>query len=272
MSAAERVVVTGAASGIGRALARRFASSKYAVLMLDASPNVNIEAAALQEDGARVVSAVVDVTDYAQVDGAVSEFARTRGGAIDILINCAGIAREGRFEDIPIVVQRKTVEVNLIGAVNVIHACLLFLKKGNDAHIVQIASSTAFYGLPDFSVYGATKAAVRCLTESLDLELEPYGIRVWDFYPPAVATPMVLDQETPAAIHSSIVAARVSPESVADAIFDTCRRRRVPTHYIQDWGIWCLHRALGLMPFIGRPVVKMLTMRKGSAERGAGGS
>ncbi|MHA1537086.1 MAG: SDR family oxidoreductase [Alphaproteobacteria bacterium] len=225
------VIVTGAASGIGAATARRFASEGWLVGLFD----VDIEGAAalareLGED--RAIALRVDVTDPRSWEVAVARFGAASGGRLDLLFNNAGILAVGRFENISLALTQRIIAVNLGGAMNGIAACLPLLKGTKGARIINNSSLTACYGSPAAAAYGASKAALRNLSQSLAVEFADHGIQVIYIMPGFVRTAMF--DERPGehgaslrrSLHSVGVAFR-SPERVAEAVWKAAHRRRL---------------------------------------------
>jgi len=196
------IFITGAAAGIGRATARHFAKRDWFVGLFD------IDTAGLAQladelrtvhGAGRVTTGELDVTNPEQFNESVQAFLAASGGRLDVLFNNAGILKMGNFEDVDPAIQRKTVEVNVIGVVNGVAAALEALKDTakthGDARIVSTASASAIYGIPELAVYSASKHAVRAMTEAFSIEFEPHGIQVSDVLPSYVDTGMVRNQE-----------------------------------------------------------------------------
>ncbi len=184
-------VVTGAASGIGRATALELARAGCQLALADvnaaALDSVRTQAEAL---GARVSVHRVDVASEAEMRAFVSAVIAAHGG-VNILINNAGVAATGTLEDQDLEAYRWLVGINFWG---VVYGCKLFLphlKRADAAHIVNISSMFGLTGVPTQSAYCATKFAVRGFTESLWLELHPYGIGVTSVHPGMIATNIV---------------------------------------------------------------------------------
>ncbi|MFI2236846.1 SDR family oxidoreductase [Streptomyces chrestomyceticus] len=184
------VLVTGAASGIGRATAFAFAEAGARVVAVDR----DAEGAARTADLARLVGApqawaeTVDVSDEAAMEKLADKVA-AEYGTVDVLVNNAGIGLSGSFLSTTTEDWKKVLDVNLWG---VIHGCRLFgrqmAERGQGGHIVNTASAAAFQPSKILSAYGASKAAVLMLSESLRAELAGQGIGVTAICPGIVNT------------------------------------------------------------------------------------
>ena len=181
------VVVTGAASGIGRATALAFAAHGCHLALADVDDAGMQETRALVPTGCRVSTHVVDVADAAAMqrfrDAAIGAH-----GAVHVVVNNAGLTRFAPFDEHSLEVQQHLIGVNLWG---VLHGCRLFLselRRHDEAHIVNISSMAGFVGIPYQSLYCTTKFAVRGLTQSLRAELADTGVGVTSIHPGAVRT------------------------------------------------------------------------------------
>jgi NAD(P)-dependent dehydrogenase (short-subunit alcohol dehydrogenase family) len=182
------VVVTGAASGIGRATALAFAArgADVAVCDIDRAGLAAVEAE-LRGAGRRVLAQAVDVSRAEEV-GAFCEAVYGAFGRADVLVNNAGIALGGLCEDMTLADWRRIVAVNVWG---VIHGCHFFyppMARRGEGHIVNLASMAALGPLPATTAYCATKSAVLGLSESLRIEAARRGVGVTTVCPGAVAT------------------------------------------------------------------------------------
>jgi len=213
-----RALVTGAASGIGLAVATRLAEEGAAVAVLDR------EASAPSGWGEGYVSA--DVTDDAAVRAGIDTALADLGG-LDVLVNNAGIGAQGRIEDNSDEEWHRVFDVNVVGIVRVTRAALPALRRSGAAAIVNTCSVAATTGLPSRAVYSATKGAVLSLTLAMAADLLPEGIRVNAVNPGTADTPWVgrllAAADNPAAERAALEARQphgrlVSAVEVADAI------------------------------------------------------
>jgi NAD(P)-dependent dehydrogenase (short-subunit alcohol dehydrogenase family) len=224
------VFITGAAAGIGRATALLFAAHGYRVGAYDVDEvGLTRLAGDITGSGGSVHTSVLDVTNNMQWAERLAEF-HADAGRLDILINNAGILRAGPFESIELARHQAIVDVNLGGVINGIHEAFPFLRDTPGAQVVNLCSASAIYGQPELASYGATKSAVKSLTEALDLEWERHDIRVIAVWPLFVATAMVEGVETAS---TKSLGVRLTAEDVATGIWDATRKRgRLPkVHY-----------------------------------------
>lgn len=183
-----RVLITGAASGIGRRTALLFAAEGAALTLLDRSMERLAEVA--RETGGLAVDA--DVTDDGSVAHAVERGATAMGG-IDGVVNAAGIVIRGPVLAVGVADWRRVIDVNLTGIYIVVRCCLPWLAKATGATIVNIASGQGLLpNRPEMTAYAASKGGVVNLTRALAAELAP-AIRVNSVCPGMVDTPMTAD-------------------------------------------------------------------------------
>jgi len=180
-----RIVITGAASGIGRATAQLFAAEGAALTLLDRDATGLAEIA--RETRAHVFQ--VDVADEESVARAVEQGAAAMGG-IDGVVNSAGIQVRGTVQDVSVAEWRRSLDINLTGAYIVVRSCLPWLKQAPSATIVNLASGQALLAnAPLRTAYAASKGGVLNLTRALAAELAP-TIRANSVCPGMVDTPM----------------------------------------------------------------------------------
>jgi short-subunit dehydrogenase len=189
--AGKRALVTGGASGIGKAIAERFAAAGAEIVLVDMNETALREAAAtFERAGTRVRTYTLDVTDTSRITGLKEQIARDVG-PIDVLVNNAGLVFGGAFLDVPLEKHLTTYRVNTLGLVAMTHAFLPDLIAGGDGHVVNVASASGFIGLPFGATYASSKWAVIGFSESLALELELQGhghVHVTAICPSYVAT------------------------------------------------------------------------------------
>jgi NAD(P)-dependent dehydrogenase (short-subunit alcohol dehydrogenase family) len=180
------VLITGGASGIGAATAARFLEegAKVCVLDRDAAGRERI----LRELPALSGALAADVANRAQVDATLADAVR-RMGAVDVLINNAGISIRHSFLDITADEWDRIIAVNLTGVFHVAQAAARHMAPRGSGVILQTASTNGMFGHPFYADYNATKAGVISLTKTMALELAP-RVRVNAIAPGYVLTPM----------------------------------------------------------------------------------
>ena len=222
------VIVTGASSGIGRETARRFARAGSNVVLASRNEKALVGLAKeLEPLPGRALVAPTDVTDReavkAMVEATVKEY-----GSIDVLVNNAGrgldaTVAEGSLENI-----RYVFEVNVFGAIHCIQAVTPVMKEQRRGTIINVSSVVGRLATPYSGAYSATKAALNALTDSLRLEVGPYGIRVTAIYPGYTITGfqenVLVEVKRPQPSHRLVRSA--SADDVAKTILRAARRDR----------------------------------------------
>jgi short-subunit dehydrogenase len=241
--AGKRVLVTGAASGIGKAIAERCAATGASLALVDVNePTLRATAAALAATGARVATYVADLTDPSRIRGLSDEALRDE--PVDVLVNNAGVVFGGAFLDIPLEKHLTTYRLNTEGVVAMTHAFLPGLIARPDAHVVNVASASGFIGLPFGATYASSKWAVIGFSESLALELELQGhrhVHVTTVCPSYVATGLFDGAEAPRTTRL-LTADRVA-ELTVRAVLANRPSVRTP------WLVKVTPALKGLMPF-----------------------
>jgi 2-keto-3-deoxy-L-fuconate dehydrogenase len=176
-----RVLVTGASSGIGAAIARQFASQRASVVALDRLPS---------QDEPGVTAVRADLSNDASVRAAVARAGELLGG-LDVVVNNAGIGAMGSIEDNSDDEWHRVFDINVVGIVRVSRAAMPLLRVSECASIVNIASVVSDVGLPQRALYTATKGAVTSLTRAMAADLLTDAIRVNAVHPGTAATPWV---------------------------------------------------------------------------------
>ncbi len=212
-------VITGGASGIGLACARRYVTEGARVVLGDRNPDALAAAAA--ELGAAVVSEQVDVTVEADVERLVAR-AVTEFGGLDVAVNAAGFGTFGFIADHPVDEWRAVIDTCLTGVMlSVKHEGRIMRDAGHGA-IVNIVSINARVPAEGMSAYCCAKAGVEMLTRCAAMELGPSGVRVAGIGPGFIDTPMTAFTQVVPAIRDAYLASTPlgragQPEDVADA-------------------------------------------------------
>jgi NAD(P)-dependent dehydrogenase (short-subunit alcohol dehydrogenase family) len=188
--AAKSIFITGGASGIGRAVAQHFAGRGWFVGLADMNETGLAETASLLPVGMTSCHRL-DVRDRKAWDAALTDFCAKTDGKLDVLFNNAGVARGGQFGDVSTLDHDLLIDVNFKGVVYGAEAALPWLRQTSGSCLLNTASAAALYGAPGLATYAATKFAVRGLTESLDIEWEPLGIKVRSLMPGFINTPLL---------------------------------------------------------------------------------
>lgn len=189
--ALKRVFITGASSGLGAALAARYAAQGATLGLLARRSDTLEQLIATLPGAERHRAYAVDVTDHAGLRSAAADFIAHAGG-VDIVIASAGVSR-GTLTEHPedLAAFEAILAVNLTATVATFAPFIATMKaQPGPAHLVGIASVAGIRGLPGAEAYSASKAAVISYCESLRLELKPHGIRVTTLAPGYIDTPM----------------------------------------------------------------------------------
>jgi NAD(P)-dependent dehydrogenase (short-subunit alcohol dehydrogenase family) len=178
-------LITGAGSGIGRALAKVLVKEGYTIAGIDR-----------RDDGLRSLAeempltwALADVTDPAALSQAVRDL-EAKVGPIDLVVANAGIGAETSGLDYDIDAMNRVMNVNLLGVSNTIGAVLPGMIQRRRGHVVAISSVASYRGLPRMLAYCASKAGVNAIMDGLRVELQPIGIAVTTICPAWVRTPL----------------------------------------------------------------------------------
>jgi short-subunit dehydrogenase len=215
--AQEVILITGAASGIGRELSRQLLHEGARIAAIDRQAEA-LEALERDWKQPNLAWAAADVTDRESLSQAIQDLEQ-RLGPVDRLIACAGVGQATPAEAFPADVFETVVRVNLIGVANSIQAVLPGMIQRRRGHLVVLSSLASFRGIPLLSGYSASKAGVNALMDSLRVELKPYGIQVSTICPGWIRTPMT-------APIANYLPRMLSVEDAARCILDAVRRRQ----------------------------------------------
>ncbi|GAA1480819.1 SDR family oxidoreductase [Gordonia sinesedis] len=246
-----KVLITGAASGIGRATALAAAAEGAELVLTDlrAEQLDAVVAEILDTDGTVLFHLAGDVSDYDWV----RQFARqvdAEVGVMDVVMNIAGVSAWGTVENLEHRHWQKMVDVNLMGPIHIIESFVpQMVRRGAGGHLVNVSSAAGLLALPWHAAYSASKFGIRGVSEVLRFDLRRHGIGVSLVCPGGVDTPLVntveivgVDRDDPrvkAAIDDFHRVA-VSPDKAAKAILDGVRKNRflVYTSFDIRFGYW----------------------------------
>lgn len=254
------IFISGAAQGIGAAIARLFYQQGYKVGIYDI--NVAQAQTLAAQLGPNAKAGLLDVTHYAQWQSVLAEF-NAWAGEINILVNNAGILYSGAFEKTDIQSHHRLVDINIKGVLNGCHAALPYLQHANFARVINLSSASAIYGQADLASYSASKFAVRGMTEALDTEWQKYGIRVLDVMPLFVQTAMVKNMDAGSIQNMGV---DLSPQDVAEQVLSLAQARGsilTATHTLVGFKSKLLFTLSGMSPqFVNRFTNLYLSKKK----------
>jgi len=258
--AGRRVFVTGAASGIGRALAVAAAADGAEVFLTDINAVALAEVAAeIEKAGGRVGCAkAADVSSYEQVRELADEIAGSTadGSAMDLVMNVAGIAIWGTVENLEHRQWQRTIDINLMGPIHVIE-CFVppMIAAGRGGHLVNVSSAAGLIGIPWHAAYSASKFGIRGVSEVLRFDLHRHGIGVSVVCPGAVDTGLTetlevagVDTSAPAfgRLRARFRKHAATPEQAAQTILRGVRRNRYLVY--TSWDIRAIHEIQNRVP------------------------
>lgn len=233
------VLVTGASSGIGAALAKYLLVLGAKVGLIARRREVLEElGAALAAEG-RVAWAVADVTDAAGLALAVQTLEQQLG-ACQVLIANAGVYRKTEVSAFEAVTQNSVIDTNVQGVINSVAAVLPGMIARKQGHIVAVSSISAMLGLPGAGAYCASKAAVNALFQSLRVDLHPHGVQATVVAPGFVDTPIITEEER-ATLKDLLTA-----EQAAKRICLAIQRNRALDWF--PWQTWLACRLFSFLP------------------------
>ncbi|XP_072267908.1 3-ketodihydrosphingosine reductase [Pyxicephalus adspersus] len=224
--AGAHVVVTGGSSGIGKCIAIEcFKCGAFITLVARNESKLvqakkEIEKYAINEKQV-VICISVDVSkDYRQVENVIKQ-AQEKLGPVDMLVNCAGMAIAGTFEEIEIGQFTRLMEVNYLGSVYASRAVISTMKERRMGRVVFVSSQAGQLGLFGYTAYSPSKFALRGLAEALQMEVKPYNVYITVAYPPDTDTPGFAEENKSKPLETKLISESSSlcqPEQVAKVI------------------------------------------------------
>ncbi|MFN8375479.1 MAG: SDR family oxidoreductase [Anaerolineae bacterium] len=232
------IVVTGGGSGIGRALVLKLISEGARVAAVDLNENSLRETVALVNQPDKLSTHILNISDRQAVE-ALPQQVIDKHGAVDGLINNAGIIQPFvRLNDLAFDAIERVLNVNLYGVIYMTKAFLPHLLQRPSAHIVNVSSMGGFFPVPGQTLYGASKAAVKLLTEGLYSELLGTSVRVTVVFPGAVATNITqnsgINMPASSSTESSQNFPTTAPERAAEIIVDGMKRDQFQVYVGND--------------------------------------
>ena len=222
----KRVLVTGAASGIGRALA--IASARKGAELFLTDINDEPLRAVAEEIGDRVAySKALDISDHDAV-AAMAEEIHSGHGSLDVVMNVAGIAIWGTLETLTHEQWRRVVDVNLMGPIHVLECFVpAMISAGRGGHIVNVSSAAGLFGLPWHAPYSAAKFGLRGVSEVLRFDLRRHDIGVSLVCPGAVNTGLVDTMQIAGIDRSTPIMQRFTARFQKDAVSSEAAAARI---------------------------------------------
>jgi short-subunit dehydrogenase len=249
------IFITGAAMGIGKAVATLYATKGWHVGITDIyEPGLE---SMKKESGDKIsFSAIMDVTDSDKVAAVLAEFSKTTGGKIDVFLNNAGVAWMEPFEEQPISNHHAILNVNNKGMLNCAYHAFPYLKNARGT-LVNMCSQAANYGVPTEVIYSASKFWVRGFTEALNIEWQRHGIYVCSIWPNFVATPMM---EKCRSTVSDFIGIKLTAQDVAKTVW---RAVKVNKKFLVHWRVDRLRwKILGITGAIGPQFITRFIFKK----------
>ncbi len=240
-------VVTGAGSGIGRALAKALAAEGCHLALADMNDAGLQETKSQITDASRKVTThIVNVTDRERMK-ALAEEVHQAHGVIHLLFNNAGITISKSFEDSSLDELDRVLAINLGGVINGCYFFLPYLKKAGEGHIVNTSSMAGFIGFPNQLTYSASKAAVKSLSETLYAELAVHHIGVTSIHPGAIRTNIMKaaiehgsDAEETQKLEALVMKMGMEPDALAKKVIKAIKKNKMRVRvgfdaYLMEW-------------------------------------
>jgi 3-dehydrosphinganine reductase len=219
-------LITGGSSGIGLALAKRLVLEGWDVCLVSRK-RIKLHAAKkelnplLVREGQQVYLLSADVTDYSSLEKKLGRW--TQDHALpDLVVNSAGVAYPGYFQDLDMEIFHWLMDVNYFGTLHTIKCLIPGMIERGSGKIVNISSQAGFVSIFGYSGYSASKFAVRALTDSIRAEMKQFGIQVSIVFPPDTDTPQLEFEEPLKPKETKALAGQsglLTADQVADSIY-----------------------------------------------------
>ena len=258
----KRILITGATSGLGEALALHFARAGFRVAVASRNPEkVARTVEGLEQVGGSALAITLDVTREEDFAAAV-ETVENQWQGLDILVNNAGVLTAGKAQDIDLSVWRQSLDTDLWSVIHGCHVFLPMMLRCGGGHIVNVASAAGLVSGPDMGSYNVAKAGVISLSETLKVELADQNIDV-TVSCPTVFKSHLLDAEghegdvvvgvTARGLQHDMDHTRVSSDSVAISLIKAMARRRL--YDTPQWDAKLTWLSARLMPETFRSII-----------------
>jgi 3-dehydrosphinganine reductase len=226
------VLITGGSSGIGFALAKQLVTEGAHVFILARDKHRLASAVEtlqqLAKPDQKIGSIQLDVTKSKELEAPLTKWIEKQGTP-DLLVNSAGVAHPGYFQELATEIFQWMMDVNYFGMVNVTKVIIPYMIARGSGQVVNISSEAGFIGVFGYTAYGASKYAVRGFTDALRAEMKPLGVNLSIVFPPDTQTPQLEYEqqfkpaETKAIAGSSTV---MTPEKVASIVIRNIKHNR----------------------------------------------
>jgi len=271
----KRIFITGGASGLGRAIALRYARAGWRVCIGDVHAQRGAEVLAeLQALSPRSLFLSCDVTREEDLR-AVAERLTAEWDGVDVVVNNAGVAQAGTIDEVPLSDWQWVLEINVLGVVRGCHVFTPLFKRQGHGHFVNVASMAGLLDMPRMSCYNASKAAVVSLSETLQNEFANTRIGVSLVCPSFFKTNLAesLRTSNPGTrkfVEKLLSRSKITAEDIAEQIFQAVEKREFYVlPHAQGRQAWLLKRLLPRRLYTGLLKSQMSKMRTGGTSPSA---
>lgn len=256
------ILVTGASSGIGQAIAKKLASDPTNIVYGTSRKTTDQNTISAADSG-KIHMLTMDVTREDSVSTAIKQLIE-REKRIDVLINSAGFGISGAIESVPVEIAKTQFDVNFFGTIRVIQKVLPYMRAQKKGHIINIGSVAGYIPIPFQSMYSSAKFALESISESLRMELAPFHIHVSIVEPGDTCTNFTKSRmkagiEEIEALYSPASNNAVSvmekdeqngypPEKVADVVYMLLKRKNPPMRITVGFEYKAIYIAMKILP------------------------